>query len=230
MENPTHQPYLDSPSSSQPTSPTLHASPASSETTIKPLPALPPNAPAYSDTEPYQDDPHNVAYNSGDSYRDDPHDRPYRDDESEIYSDAPAPHQQPSSQQHQHTQPYTDTPDIDTDNIPLAHLLHLNAIYPTESPPSYSVAIRETQTHRDTLIQYIPPPNPSSTPPSHYQSQAHYRPVLIEFDPESGEVVARTDDVRHSVEKVVAMFVVAIVLLVLSGVMAWMVVGSGLFR
>ncbi|KAH7066691.1 hypothetical protein BKA63DRAFT_425295, partial [Paraphoma chrysanthemicola] len=195
FKNPTHQPYLDSPSSSQPTSPTLRASPASSDTTIKPLPALPPNAPAYSDTEPYQDDPHH------------------------IYSDAPAPHQSAppthhqhaSSQQHQHTQPYTDATDIDTDNIPLAHLLHLNAIYPTESPPSYSVAIRETQTHRDTLIQYIPPPNPK-------------------FDPESGEVVARTDDVRHSVEKVVAMFVVAIVLLVLSGVMAWMVVGSGLFR
>jgi hypothetical protein len=54
--------------------------------------------------------------------------------------------------------------------------------------------------------------------------------VVIEFDAESGEVVARSDDVRHSVEKVVAMFVVAGVLLVVSFVLAWLVVGSGVFR
>lgn len=50
--------------------------------------------------------------------------------------------------------------------------------------------------------------------------------MLIEIDPESGEVVSRTDDVRHGVEKVVAMFVVAIVLLFLSGFLGFIALGS----
>jgi hypothetical protein len=50
---------------------------------------------------------------------------------------------------------------------------------------------------------------------------------VIEIDEESGEVVSRTDDVRHSVEKVVAMFVVAGLLLILSGVLAWLALGMG---
>lgn len=50
--------------------------------------------------------------------------------------------------------------------------------------------------------------------------------MLISIDPESGEVLHRTDDVRHGVEKVVAMFVVALVLLVLSGVLAWLAFGG----
>jgi len=48
----------------------------------------------------------------------------------------------------------------------------------------------------------------------------------VEIDPETGEVVSRTDDVRHSMEKVAAMFVVAVVLLVLSGVFVWMAFGG----
>ncbi|KAF2028910.1 hypothetical protein EK21DRAFT_113443 [Setomelanomma holmii] len=213
METPTLQPYLESSSSSHTSSPIVRASPAS-DTTIKPLPALPHDAPAYTD-EPYHDDPHHEAY------RDDP--SPPRDEAS-----------------HQHAaahQPYTDSPPTtpsgtNDENIPLAHFL-LHQHYPTEAPPSYSVAIRQTNTHRDTLIHYIP-----SDTHSHSQSHANlqpptrrsYAPVLIEFDPESGEVVSRTDDVRHSVENVVAMFVVAVVLLMLSGMLAWFVVGSGLFR
>jgi hypothetical protein len=52
--------------------------------------------------------------------------------------------------------------------------------------------------------------------------------VVIEIDEESGEVVSQTDDVRHSVEKVVAMFVVAALLLILSAVLMWLAIGSGL--
>lgn len=39
----------------------------------------------------------------------------------------------------------------------------------------------------------------------------------------------RPDDVRHDVEKVVAMFVVASLLLMVSGVLGWLALGSGLF-
>lgn len=35
------------------------------------------------------------------------------------------------------------------------------------------------------------------------------------------------DDVRHSVERVVAMFVVAVMLLTLSGLMGWLAFGAG---
>lgn len=56
------------------------------------------------------------------------------------------------------------------------------------------------------------------------------RSVIVDIDEETGEVLGRTDDVRHSVEKVVAMFVVAIVLLVVSGVLMWLALGAGLSR
>jgi hypothetical protein len=56
------------------------------------------------------------------------------------------------------------------------------------------------------------------------------RNVVVEIDEETGEVLSRTDDVRHSVEKMVAMFVVAGMLLVLSGVLAWLAVGSGVWE
>jgi hypothetical protein len=38
----------------------------------------------------------------------------------------------------------------------------------------------------------------------------------------------RPDDVRYRVEKVVAMVVVAVLLLVVSGVLGWLALGSGL--
>jgi hypothetical protein len=72
------------------------------------------------------------------------------------------------------------------------------------------VAVRQTHSYRDTLIQYIP-------------SDERGASVVIEIDEESGEVISRTDDVRHSVEKVVAGL-----LLILSGVLAWLAMGSGL--
>jgi hypothetical protein len=40
--------------------------------------------------------------------------------------------------------------------------------------------------------------------------------------------MARPDDLRHDVERVVAMFVVAAVLLVVSGVLGWLALGSGI--
>ncbi|KAF1914593.1 hypothetical protein BDU57DRAFT_549732 [Ampelomyces quisqualis] len=129
--------------------------------------------------------------------------------------DPPTPTDSSRCLQEDQREPYTDTltplTPNDDENIPLAHLL-LNP-YPHEAPPSYSVAVRQTLSHRDTLVQYIP--------------STSLRPVLIEIDDESGEVLSRTDDVRHSVEKVVAMFVVAGLLLILSGVLAWLAVGSG---
>lgn len=160
--------------------------------------------------EPYRDEP---------STTDRSEQPPYHDEPLHAYRDDALPH--PPAYQHQQ-QPYTDstppTPAATDDNIPLAFLL---PSYPPTSPPPYSVAIRETP-----FIQH----------PSHAPSQIPYhdspifpsrrRDVLIEIDPESGEVVSRTDDVRHGVEKVVAMFVVAIVLLFLSGFLGFIALGS----
>jgi hypothetical protein len=99
------------------------------------------------------------------------------------------------------------------------------------------------------LIEYIPQnphhshnpqPPTSPTPYQSYQQRlsrsgslafaldarsSARRQVVIDIDEESGEVVSRTDDVRHGVEKCVAMFVVAGVLLCLSAVLGWMAFG-----
>jgi hypothetical protein len=40
--------------------------------------------------------------------------------------------------------------------------------------------------------------------------------------------MTRPDDVRYAVEKVVAMFTVAALLLIVSGVLGWLALGSGL--
>ncbi|KAH8728039.1 hypothetical protein GQ44DRAFT_702549 [Phaeosphaeriaceae sp. PMI808] len=203
MENTTQQPYHDSPTPSRSPSPM----PSSTTTTIKPLPALPHEAPLpvlQSDilpTEPYRDDP-------------------------------PTPPSSTRQQQQLHThipqqpfQPYTDSPPLtpDDDNIPLAHFI-LNP-YPQEAPPSYSVAVRQSHTYHDTLIQYVPEEHTFAQYLAHHDRAV--RPVLIEIDEESGEVISRTDDVRHSIEKVVAMFVVAGLLLLLSAVLAWLALGTG---
>jgi hypothetical protein len=202
------QPYHDDTFDSEPPSrtssptPSQHTSTQSpsstaSSATIKPLPALPPQAPVF---EPYRDDPSPQAH-------------------ANTHAQQHYTHQQQYA--HNYQQPYTDTPltpgpghpshETD-DNIPLAHLLL--PVYPTEAPPSYSVAVRQIHSTRDTLIQYIP---------SH---ASRMRPVVVEIDEESGEVVGRTDDVRHSVEKVVAMFIVAGLLLVLGACLAWVGLGG----
>ncbi|KAH7406803.1 hypothetical protein DE146DRAFT_648462 [Phaeosphaeria sp. MPI-PUGE-AT-0046c] len=229
MENPTTTTqiaYQDSPISSRPS--TLQSqsqpqsqsqsqpqsnqdSPSSSISTIKPLPAL----------------PHQTSPPTYEPYRDDPSDTSYRDDPSNSSSPTPQP-QQPRQQR-----PYTDisppltpipTPLADDENIPLAHLLLTPNPYPHEAPPSYAVAIRQTHSRRDTLIQYIP-----SDDHAGFRNTV-LRNVVVDVDEETGEVVGRTDDVRHAVEKVVAMFVVAIILLVLSGVLMWLALGSGIGR
>jgi len=90
--------------------------------------------------------------------------------------------------------------------------------------------VRSTHISQDTLIQYIPG-NEYTLPrnlqqPINDQFRSGPRNVVVEIDEETGEVVSRTDDVRHGVEKVVAMLIVAIVLLVLGGVLAWMAFGG----
>jgi hypothetical protein len=154
---------------------------------VKPLPPLPPRY-TYARDEPYRDEPPTPTRIHG-QYRDEPL--------------TPAAGHPPTY----HTHPYN--PSTSDENIPLALLLHTHThIYPSESPPSYSVAVRQTHSHRDTLIQYIPP-----------------RQVVIDIDEESGEVLGRTDDVRHGVEKVVAMFIVAGLMFVVSGVLVWVALG-----
>lgn len=107
--------------------------------------------------------------------------------------------------------------------MPLANLLYTHSyshstetswplhdpLYPAEAPPSYAIAVR--QSYRDTLTLYLPGPRQDSDEES--QAGADY----------FGE-----DDVRHNVEKAVAMFVVAMMLLIASGVLGWLALGSGM--
>ncbi|KAH3916370.1 hypothetical protein HBH56_057710 [Parastagonospora nodorum] len=221
MEN---TPYHDSPPpsrSSSPTRPTRSRSTSSSHSssTIKPLPAPPQPAPVH---EPYRDDPPNTHHNDPSTYRDEPSST-YRDDPPPH---AAASHANPPAYHHQQ-RPYTDsapvTPLPTDDNIPLAYLI---PPYPSNSPPPYSVAIRETLLiqHQHPYHAYAPSQTPYHDAPIFPTSRR--RDVLVEIDPESGEVVSRTDDVRHGVEKVVAMFVVAVVLLFLSGFLGFIAFGS----
>lgn len=235
MENNTSTtplPYQDPPTSSDSSIPQastqLHPqpqghqhSPSSSISTIKPLPAL----------------PHENAPPTYEAYRDDPSDEPYRDDPSATTASSPP--QQQLHHHHQQQRPYTNisppltplaTPLPDDDNIPLAHLLLTPNPYPLEAPPSYAVAIRQTRSRRDTLIQYIPSSAHEAGQQGTLLHGNSLRSVIVDIDEETGEVLGRTDDVRHSVEKVVAMFVVAIVLLVVSGVLMWLALGAGLSR
>lgn len=138
------------------------------------------------------------------------------------YNHQPIPHPPQYTQHHIEVsyQPYSDTPPTpNDDDVPLAHLIlqpqiysqhySLEPPYPLEAPPSYSVAVR--QSFRDTLIQYIP-----------------QGPSAVDTDEEAGVEIVRADDVRHSVEKVVAMFVVASLLLIISAVLGWLALGSGI--
>jgi hypothetical protein len=88
-------------------------------------------------------------------------------------------------------------PERDDDDVPLAHLYP----YPTEAPPSYSVAVR--QSYRDTLIAHIPTNSN----------------VSAETDEEAGVDREYHDDVRFKVEKLVAAIIVSLILLVLTGLM-----------
>ncbi|KAF1947531.1 hypothetical protein EJ02DRAFT_392024 [Clathrospora elynae] len=208
MANSALEAYSDSATNSPKTPPIRDVSPSSSDSsmTIKPLPAPPRLAPSYSDQEPYLDEPATPPANHDHTASPRPrnHSRhtPYR-----PYTDAPSPPQTPNA-----------------DDVPLAHLLlHTrshsiealhphNPPYPLEAPPSYAIAVR--QSYRNTLIQHIA------------RGQGPRDPVLVEVDEESGVELTRPDDVRHSIEKVVAMFIVATLLLIIAGVMGWMALGS----
>lgn len=87
--------------------------------------------------------------------------------------------------------------------MPLAYLLPL----PTEAPPPYQVAVREA--YRATLIQHIPDPSLSTLP-----------------DEEMGVERAHADDVRFTVERVVAAIIVAMLLLIIAALMALVAVSG----
>ncbi|CAO2652523.1 Nn.00g008060.m01.CDS01 [Neocucurbitaria sp. VM-36] len=220
MENTTMEPYSDSPTDPRSVSPATSAS----STTIKPLPALPTQSPRYAEVE-------------GDE--EEQEEEPYRD-EPPTPTEAYPPHNPPQYRTHHPSyQPYTDyptspsegaPPPTSDDDVPLAHLVlqprthhHFEAssyphvTYPLEAPPSYYIAVR--QSYRDTLIQHIP---------SNHQHDPR-DPILVEIDEEVGMEMVRADDVRHSVERVVAMFVVASLLLIIAAVLGWLALGSGLF-
>ncbi|KAL1801035.1 hypothetical protein ACET3X_001377 [Alternaria dauci] len=213
MENTTTGIYSGSPAYTRDTSPIQHASPSSSDSsaTIKPLPAIPHMPPPYA------------------------YERPYRDDPPTPTEGTPSTHRQLTSPTHdlqsQHGlvyRPYTDSSPPHTpiaDDVPLAHLFATHtyaqpteflyqpddAFYPADAPPPYAIAVR--QSYRDTLIQYIP-------------SSQHDPRVAEDEESQLGIDVIRPDDVRYSVEKIVAMFVVALLLLVVSGVLSWLALGN----
>ena len=116
--------------------------------------------------------------------------------------------------------PYSDlSRPASPDDVPLAHLVAAqtyledsDASCTGEAPPSYAVAVR--QSYRDTLIQHIPP------------GQEGYGDVDDESEVDMD--MERPDDVRYSVERIAAMFVVAFVLLVVSVVLGWMVLSGAL--
>ncbi|EOA85221.1 hypothetical protein ACJQWK_06854 [Exserohilum turcicum] len=116
-------------------------------------------------------------------------------------------------------QPYSDAwrpSSPDGDDVPLGQLIitHMYAepeddSYGGEAPPPYAIAVR--QSFRETLIQHIP----------HSQHEAGE----VDEESEVGIEIARPDDVRYSVERMVAMVVVAIILFVISGILAWLALG-----
>lgn len=185
MENITQEPYRDSSASSRSSSivPSDNRPP-----TAKSLPSLPTDAPP-SFEEVHCDEPSPSISTSA------PRPRRYRST-SDVHALNP--------QVQLHYTPYTDTPENDDDDVPLAHLYP----YPTEAPPAYHVVVR--QSHGDTLIAQIPT-NFTGVP---------------EGDEEEARDLERADDVRFPVERVVVGLIVSMVLLLISCVLVWNVVTS----
>ncbi|KAI8932619.1 hypothetical protein NX059_010117 [Plenodomus lindquistii] len=195
------QRYSDSPPQSRSTSPTPshHRGARKPRALQQQQDARPP---AYTDDEPYRDDPSSPMVVTPQTHR----------------ISLPSPYQQ-----------YTDAsapPTPNDDDVPLAHLLHttppqdLSAqeFYPLDAPPSYSVAVR--QSYQQTLVHHIP----------RGQDDVESRVGLVlGFAVEDDMDGERPDDVRHDVEKVVAMFTVAILLLMVSAMLGWLALGSGVF-
>ncbi|KAK3209330.1 hypothetical protein GRF29_69g1450678, partial [Pseudopithomyces chartarum] len=184
--NNTQEPYHDSPSSSR------SSTPASSNRIPqpKPLPSLPAEAPIEPPV-PYRDEPSPSS----------PTFAPV------IASPTPQRHRSStttSTRRLQHAEiqlfytPYSDVPPAANDeDVPLAHLYP----YPTEAPPSYQVAVRES--YRETLVQHIP-----------------NSAVYTAHDEEAGIEEAQADDVRFTVEKFVAAIIVSMVLLIIASFLA----------
>lgn len=135
-------------------------------------------------------------------------DEPYRDDPSAAAQLALVPSLCP--------QPYRAAPDAmpapvffppysdseNDDDVPLAHLYP----YPTEAPPAYNVVVG--QSYRDTLISHIPSGS--------YDSRTSDEEAVV------GQREA--DDLRFSIERIVAMIVVALVLLLITGIFVWQII------
>lgn len=184
LQNITQAPYQDSPASSRSSTPT----PSSRASTAKPLPSLP-RQPASHLLEPYRDEPSDSEHDehdSGSRTTASPSPQRYRRSGSDV---SPA-------QAQVFFAPYTDNV-FDDDDVPLAHLY----AYPTEAPPSYHVAVRES--YRATLIQHIP---------SHS--------ISTDADEEAGVDHPQADDVRFTVERVVAAIIVSMMLLLVAALLA----------
>ncbi|CAA9960728.1 hypothetical protein CFE70_004102 [Pyrenophora teres f. teres 0-1] len=213
MENTQPELYSDYPEDTQSTSQRERdTSPSSStsSTTIKPLPSIPHIVP-YTDEEPYRDDPTAHA--------------PTPTASSSPPTRSRIPEYLQPSREPPRYQAYSDSPPPTpaAGDVPLANLLYthtyshstetswplIDSSYPAEAPPSYAIAVR--QSYRDTLTLYLPGPHQDSDE----ESQA-------------GMDYMAADDIRHNVEKVVAMFVVAMMLLLASGVLGWLALGSGI--
>ncbi|KAF2194510.1 hypothetical protein K469DRAFT_129010 [Zopfia rhizophila CBS 207.26] len=127
-----------------------------------------------------------------------PQEESYRDEpsplgESPMAAPRPQRHRTSSDQNRPvHYPPYTDD-----DDVPLAHLYPC----PTEAPPAYNVAVR--QSYRETLISHIP------------------SGFGVTIDEEAGVEQPRADDVRFSVERVVAKIIVAALLVLVTVILIW---------
>lgn len=84
--------------------------------------------------------------------------------------------------------------DEDDENVPLAQLL----LYPRDAPPAYSTVVR--QSYRETLLQHTP-----------------RHPVIVDLDEEAALERMHADEVRFTIERVVAMAAV-MALLLLTGI------------
>jgi hypothetical protein len=153
----------------------------------KPLPSLPDQDPLLAE-EPYRDG----------SLTD--------DEATNATTEQPRRYRRPRVEQ-THFPPYTDSVNgaEGNEDVPLGYLYP----YPTEAPPSYTVAVR--QSFRDTLILHVPA---TMVTPAN-------------GDEEEGEDREFPDDVRFKVERVMGMFLAAFLLFILSGLLLLYVIGKG---
>ena len=122
-------------------------------------------------------------------------------------------------------QPYlhvSRTPSPDMDDVPLGHLLAAQAYWEAdddtpcadEAPPSYAVAVR--QSYRDTLLQHIRR-GPGGYGEVDEESEVGLRMAM---DAERG------GEEPCAIARIVAMFAMAVILFVVSGVLGWMVLNG----